>query len=359
MKLVIEGLRTRRGAFVAGPVTIGLEAGDCLALMGANGAGKTTLLETLAGFHAPEAGRIRLDGEDLTRVVPERRRFAYLPQDLALFPHLTVARNVAFAARAHEGDEVASLLDEFELTPLAALYPHQLSRGQAQRVALARALAARPRVLLLDEPTASLDLPGRRSFDAHMRRLLGRRDLIVVYATHNLLDGFAFATRLMVLERGRVAQAGAPAALLRAPADIYVAELLGITNRWPVQSVRRTVDACYARVPGAELRCVPADATPAFLAIGPGEVGIELEVPSDDVNVIEATVDSVQLSGQAAQLGLASALGHVHAALLPQHAAGIAVGQRLWIRLPAERLRLLSGSPGDAVRDAIAATGRP
>ncbi|MGH8279680.1 MAG: ABC transporter ATP-binding protein, partial [Gammaproteobacteria bacterium] len=191
MTLTIEDLQARRGTFAIGPINARLEAGDALALMGANGAGKTTCLETVAGFFRATSGRIQLDGSDITHWVPERRRFAYLPQDLALFPHLDVAGNIGFAAKPSEPGErrnqIAALIEEFELGAIRSFYPHQLSRGQAQRVAIARALATNPTALLLDEPTTNLDPAGQRSFNSHMRKLLAERRLAVIYATHNVL----------------------------------------------------------------------------------------------------------------------------------------------------------------------------
>lgn len=348
MKLTIEHLATRRGGFVAGPVSAELASGDCLALMGANGAGKTTLLETLAGFFAPFSGRLLLDGEDITTRVPERRHFAYLPQDLALFPHLDVMQNVAYATRrgrtaATPGD-VAAIIDEFDLGHLSRLFPHQLSRGQAQRVALARALAAQPRLLLLDEPTASLDAPGQRNFMLHMRRLLAARRLAVIYATHNVLNSLSLATRLIVLHHGRMIQAGTPASLFRAPADGYVAGLLGITNLWPVGAVTESAGGAIAHAGGHQFACArgPTPAHPGFIAIGSGEVELLTDAPGDRTNCLEATVQTLQVSGHAAVVELECALAGLRATLPPALAEALSIGQRVWVRLPADRLRLIA-----------------
>ncbi|HEX7325957.1 MAG TPA: ABC transporter ATP-binding protein [Rhodanobacteraceae bacterium] len=350
MKLTIEKLQTRRGTFVAGPVGAQLAAGDCVALMGANGAGKTTLLETLAGFFQPETGRVSVDGTDITAWAPERRGFAYLPQDLALFPHLDVGGNVAFGARgAGVQRETAALIDTFELGAIRKLFPRQLSRGQAQRVALARALATHPRLLLLDEPTASLDAPGRRSFDAHMRALLPARGLIVIYATHNVLDSLSLATHLIVLEQGRVAQAGAPDALFRQPANAHVAELLGITNVWPVRSVDRSADGLVVDVAGGQLTCtrlpLPGDA--GFVAIGPGEIEFSPERPNHPCNCFAITAQAVQVSGQVALIDAACSLGALRIALPPWRAGDVRAGERAWIHLPPERIRIIPAAAAD------------
>ncbi|MGH8112840.1 MAG: ABC transporter ATP-binding protein [Rhodanobacteraceae bacterium] len=359
MKLAIEQVQTRRGSFAVGPVTAQLAPGGCLALMGANGAGKTTVLETLAGFFQPATGRVLLDGKDLTNVVPERRHFAYLPQDLALFPHLNVVQNVAFAARQRNSTRgrhaVAALLEEFDLGALATHQPRQLSRGQAQRVALARALAAEPALLLLDEPTASLDIAGRRSFNGHLQRLLRERRLMVIYATHNVVDSLSLATQLIVLHAGKVVQAGTPGSLFEVPANAYVAELLGITNLWPVDAVDVSGEAATVHLAGHALACTqqPVPSRVAFAAIGPGEVEVFGAAPADATNCFEAVVQALQVSGESALVDLGCSLARLRAAVPPWRASEMAPGKKLWIRLPANRLRLIAGSgPQRGVRDA-------
>lgn len=353
MKLAVEQVRTRRGSFTVGPVSMQLAPGDCAVLMGTNGAGKTTVLETLAGFFTPTAGRVLLDGNDVTRIAPERRRFAYLPQDLALFPHLDVRQNVAYAAphrNAARGREaVSALLEEFDLARLATHLPSQLSRGQAQRVALARALAATPALLLLDEPTASLDIPGRRSFNGHLRRLLRAHRLMAIYATHDVDDSLSLATELIVLDTGRVVQAGTPGGLFEAPANAYVAELFGITNRWRIDALHVSARAATVRIAGLELVCTrrPAPAHAAFAAIGPGEVEVLDAAPADPANVFEAVVHAMQVNGEIAIMELGCSLAGLRAAVPAWRAGEVRPGRGLWIRLPPSRLRLIPESAPD------------
>ena len=234
MTLRIEQLQSRQGRFSLGPVTLEMESGTCLAVLGANGAGKTTFLETLVGFVECTSGRVSLDGRDITHRVPESRCIAYVPQDLALFPHLNVTQNIAFTIRGKPRRSIARrvdpLIEEFSLESVRTHYPHQLSSGQAQRVAFARALAMDPAVLLLDEPTANLDLAGQRSIHANLQRSMLERGLIVTYVTHNILDGVALTDQLVILERGRMIQAGSPASVFHNPADASVAAHLDITN---------------------------------------------------------------------------------------------------------------------------------
>ncbi|MBI3768935.1 MAG: molybdenum ABC transporter ATP-binding protein [Deltaproteobacteria bacterium] len=196
-------------------------AGTCTALMGPSGAGKTSLLETIAGLRPRARGRIVVDDEVLldsrrgVQLSPERRRIGYVPQDAALFPHLTVAANIVFGARAGSAAP-ARAVAALELGALAGRHPASLSGGERQRVALARALAIEPRILLLDEPLAALDVELRERVLPYLLRI---RDQGVrcLYVTHNLGEALALADEALVLDAGRAVACGAPAALLAMP----------------------------------------------------------------------------------------------------------------------------------------------
>ncbi|HZX70059.1 MAG TPA: ABC transporter ATP-binding protein [Rhodanobacter sp.] len=348
MTLRVEQLQSGRSGFSLGPVTITVESGTCLALMGANGAGKTTFLETLVGFVQCTSGSVSLDGRDITHEVPERRRIAYVPQDLALFPHLDVTRNIAFAVkrggrRQLEG-RIDPLIKEFGLESVSRHYPHQLSSGQAQRVAFARALAMEPAVLLLDEPTANLDLAGQRSIHASLRRSLLERGLVVIYVTHNILDGMALTDQLAILDRGRVIQTGSPDVVFHHPVDARVAAHLGITNLWPAQITDEAPAAAGVRIGSHDFFCHaqrPAPNTSVLLGIGPGEIELYAMPPADLSNTLRVVIQALQVNGQTALLELAGGLPGLRAAVPPAQAETLVVGQALWARLPADRLRLI------------------
>ncbi|WP_432514998.1 sulfate/molybdate ABC transporter ATP-binding protein [Kineococcus sp. SYSU DK001] len=213
-------------------------AGEVLAVLGPNGAGKSTLLALLAGLLRPTAGRVVLDGrvlaDDRTRVPPHRRGVGLLAQDPLLFPHLSVEDNVAFgprsagASRRRARARAAGLLAEVGAAGFAARRPHELSGGQAQRVALARALAAEPRLLLLDEPLAALDVTAAPEVRQVLRRVLRGGDRTAVLVTHDPLDALALADRVVVLDAGRVVERGAVQDVLTTPRSAFGARLAGL-----------------------------------------------------------------------------------------------------------------------------------
>ena len=233
---LVADFTARRGSFEV-TAAFHVVAGRPLALVGPNGAGKTTVLNVLAGHVDVERGSILLDGRDIAGLAPEARRVGVVFQDFLLFPHLTVADNVAYgirtrgsgrSRRGRAAARVAALpwLERFDLAELAGRYPHELSGGQAQRVALARALAAEPAALLLDEPMASLDVEIRDEVRAELAGYL--RDFAgpTVIVTHSAADVAALATDVVVLEHGAVTQRGTWESLQKAPATPYVTRLV-------------------------------------------------------------------------------------------------------------------------------------
>jgi ABC-type Fe3+/spermidine/putrescine transport system ATPase subunit len=232
--LVVHDLTKRYGGG-AGIEAIDLAAapGELLALVGPSGCGKSTLLRTIAGLTAPDRGRVQVDGRDVTDLPPERRSTVMLFQQPLLFPHLTVAGNVAFSLRLRGADRreaaatVAGALRTVQLEGLDHRYPDQLSGGQQQRVALARALAAAPQVLLLDEPFSALDAPLRAEMRELLRRLQRQRSLTMLFVTHDQEEASLLGDRIAVMQAGRLRQIGAAADLYDRPASEVVARFFG------------------------------------------------------------------------------------------------------------------------------------
>lgn len=210
--------------------------GEVLALLGPSGSGKSTLLKLIAGLLSPDRGFVRFRGQDLTPLPPERRGVGFLFQDYALFPHLTVAENIAFGLveARWPGKErearVKELLERMELTPHAQKRPQELSGGEQQRVALARALAPRPRLLLLDEPLGALDLRLREELLFFLRRTLRAEGVTTLVVTHDQGEAFLLAHRVALLRQGRLVQVGLPEEVYARPKDLWTARFLGHKN---------------------------------------------------------------------------------------------------------------------------------
>ena len=221
------------GHKVVQELSIHLRAGDIGCLLGPSGCGKTTTLRSIAGFEPVSAGEIRLDGQVLSstthNVPPEQRRIGMVFQDYALFPHLTVAQNIAFGINKHPERQriVAELLELVKLGKLGQRYPHELSGGQQQRVALARALAPEPRLLLLDEPFSNLDGELRRRLSGEVRDILKARGTSAMLVTHDQSEAFAVCDQVGVLREGRLQQWDTPYNLYHEPATPFVASFIG------------------------------------------------------------------------------------------------------------------------------------
>ena len=262
-------------------------------LVGESGSGKTTALRLLAGLLDPAEGRIEVDGEtyfDSARrlsVAASKRSIGYVAQDYALFPHLSVLENVAFGLRAARvpaaaaRKRAATLLERFGIPGLWARKPDQLSGGQQQRVALARALAVDPRLLLLDEPLAALDLATRRVVRAELIRLLAELPCTTIYVTHSPAEALIFGHHVAVLENGRVRQSGARDELLRHPRSAYVAEFLGLNLFRGVVTSRTEDGLARVAVDGGELYLAEdaKEGDEVHIVVDPREVVLSIERP--------------------------------------------------------------------------------
>jgi molybdate transport system ATP-binding protein len=266
------------------------EPGSTTVIVGESGAGKTSLLRLAAGLDQPERGRIVLDGEvyaepDAGIAVPAwRRDVGYVAQDYALFPHLTVEQNVAFGLRARGvpsatvAPRVAEALRRAGIADLGRRKPSMLSGGQQQRAALARALVLDPRLLLLDEPLAALDLQTRRLVRGELRDLLRALGCVTLYVTHSPIEALLFGDRIVVIEAGRVTQAGTRDDLLRYPRTRYVAELMG-TNLF-AGTVRSGLGAATVRTGDGDLAVSdPGEPGEVFLTVDPRQITIHPHPP--------------------------------------------------------------------------------
>ncbi len=255
--ITIENLVKKFGDAVAlNGINLRIEPGELFFLLGPSGCGKTTLLRNIAGFYIPECGRILFEKEDVTRLPPHKRNTGMMFQSYALWPHMTVKKNVAFGLEerrvpaAEIRERVGKALESVQMAPYADRKIAQLSGGQQQRVALARALVIRPRCLLLDEPLSNLDAKLRLEMRTEIRRVCKEFGLTAIYVTHDQKEALSISDRMAILEGGHIAQVGSPEEVYRRPRTKVVADFIGETNFLPGKIRSASAGRAVVEVPG-------------------------------------------------------------------------------------------------------------
>jgi iron(III) transport system ATP-binding protein len=270
-------------------VSLDIAKGEFFAFLGPSGSGKTTLLRLIAGFGIPSSGRILVDEKDVTHLPPWSRNVGMVFQNYALWPHMTVAKNVAFGlerrrlSKAEVARKVEAVLDLVDLGAFADRRPAQLSGGQQQRVALARTLVIEPTVLLLDEPLSNLDAKLRIEMRSELRQLQQKVGITTVYVTHDQEDANSVADRIAVLDQGRIQQVGTPVELYDHPASRFVAGFLGTANMIDGQvqpDGRFVADGFVLEATGAPAGKAAISIRPQDITIGPAGAGIAATVTS-------------------------------------------------------------------------------
>lgn len=323
--LVFDSIQKQFGATRAvDGVSLSIAKGETFSLLGPSGCGKTTLLRLAAGFEKPDQGRILLDGEDITDLPPEKRPVNTVFQSYALFPHLNVRENIGFGLRiaGHSKErvrqEVDAMLSLTQLTEHADKRPAMLSGGQRQRVAIARALVNKPRVLLLDEPLAALDLKLRQHMLGELRRLHEEVGITFIYVTHDQDEALSLSDRIGVMNRGKLAQVGAPEELYERPENRFVASFIGDANFLPAK-VTRVLDGnrCEVTVDGVgeftSSMGVPCAVGKLLdLSLRPERISLSLERPTliEGGTAFPATVMESTYLGKGAHVKATTAAGH-------------------------------------------------
>lgn len=308
----IDGVSRRFGEVTAlDSVSLDIRQGEFFALLGPSGCGKTTLLRILAGFEQPDTGSVRLDGADLLAIPAHRRPVNLMFQSYALFPHMSVEKNVAYGLererlpRAEIRERVGAVLETVGLTAQARRRPHELSGGQRQRVALARAVVKRPRLLLLDEPLSALDKKVRSEMQLELKRLQHEVGITFVVVTHDQEEAMSLADRIAVMNGGRVEQVDAPADLYERPRTPFVAGFIGANNLFTGRVTEKGLE-----VDGLGLLPAPAGAVEggtAMLAVRPER--IRLGPITEDQEVLRGRVVDVSFYGGVSHVAL-SLEGH-------------------------------------------------
>ncbi|MEM6622319.1 MAG: ABC transporter ATP-binding protein [Pseudomonadota bacterium] len=352
--LTLQRVSKSFGRFTAvEPTDLTFRHGELTALLGPSGCGKTTLLRMIAGLEMPSSGRLMLGDDDITTRPAHLRKFGMVFQSFALFPHLSVAENVAYSlkisgvGRAEREETAARLLDMVQLSPFATRRIGELSGGQRQRVAIARALAQEPDVFLLDEPMSALDAKLREDMQVELRLLQQRLGITTIVVTHDQREAMTMADQIVVMSQGRAEQIGPPQEIYNRPANAFVASFIGRANFLDGQ-----VQSGQVQVPGTTLSLdAPAsflDGAPVSVAIRPEKAWLDGDMP--DGNRLEAKITFVRDVGPTRDIYLETPAG----ALIVEYAIGenardFHVGESLQVHLPPGALHVF---PRDSDRAA-------
>lgn len=355
----VKNISRTWGGFSLRDVSLEVKRGECFTILGPCGSGKTLLLETIAGLHTPSQGGIFINGIDVTKLPPERRRVGLVYQQYALFPHLSVRDNVGYGLkyRGSSPSERARRVNEmFELFDIQYLAdrptPEGLSGGEAQKVALARALAVQPEALLLDEPMSSLDERTSGRVTDLLLEIRGKMGVPVIHVTHNYNEAAALADRIAVFREGAIAQTGTVDDVFRRPSDRFVAEFLGVENIFEGVCERREGDSALIKVGDIIIKArSPVEPGPVTLCIRPEEVMLnesngrsnsfkgrikEIADRGFSVRMLIET-DSITLASKTPRRGFAG--------------MGITAGSEVYFSLPEEDLHVMVSDYGSNEND--------
>jgi putrescine transport system ATP-binding protein len=306
----VENVTRKFGEFVAvSDVSLSIYQGEIFCLLGGSGCGKTTLLRMLAGFEAPTAGRIFIDGQDMAGVPPYKRPVNMMFQSYALFPHMTVEQNVAFGLKqehpmkADIPERVHAMLSMVKMEQFAKRKPHQLSGGQRQRVALARSLIKRPKLLLLDEPLGALDKKLREHTQFELVNIQEKLGVTFVVVTHDQEEAMTLASRIGVMNHGRIVQVGTPHEIYEFPASRFVSEFIGNVNMFEGRIVEDEAD--HVTIDSKELGAPiyighgvsTAPEAIVWAAVRPEKIMITRDAPESKVNAAPGVIKEIAYMG--------------------------------------------------------------
>ena len=353
----VDEVTKRFGDFVAvARADFDIRRAEFFSMLGPSGCGKTTMLRMIAGFEMPTSGHIRLEGADVSRVPPYRRNVNTVFQQYALFPHMTVADNVAFGPRTKGVDEgetkrrVGEMLEVVRLGSFADRYPSQLSGGQKQRVALARALVNHPSALLLDEPLSALDLKLRQAMQLELKRIQREVGITFIFVTHDQEEALTMSDRIAVMSNGHVEQVGTPEEIYDSPETPFVAGFIGSANLLPARVESMRDDVATVRLAGDRILEIPIFAEnhdfrvgeDALVMIRPERVRVSTARPEGE-SALPATVVELIFQGPVVRCVLRDAAGNEILAHLAsdRRIARLGIGEQGWASWDRDSARLL------------------
>jgi putative spermidine/putrescine transport system ATP-binding protein len=337
-------------------ISLSIQQGEFLTLLGPSGCGKTTILRMVAGFEQPDAGRILLDGEDITQQSARMRPMGMVFQSYALFPHMTAEQNIAFGmtmkhlSKGHIQKRSRELLELVDLAEYGPRYPHQLSGGQQQRIALARALAVEPKVLLLDEPLSALDARVRVSLRNEIRRIQQQLAMTAIYVTHDQEEALAISDRIAVMSKGKVEQLDRPEEIYRNPRTAFAATFVGTTNQFKgtLESAREGL----CRIENQLFHVPPqhslSDNSSVLVVVRPEEVSLQESSEKADIslngqgNHLEGIIELRTFLGPFTRFHFhLEQYGEMTADVPSRLARDYTVGQRVQLSFPPEACQVL------------------
>jgi len=359
--IAVDEVTKRYGSFVAVAwADFDIRRAEFFSMLGPSGCGKTTMLRMIAGFETVTSGQIRLEGVDVSRVPPYKRNVNTVFQQYALFPHMTVADNVAFGPRTKGLDEaetkkrVATMLEVVRLGGFADRYPSQLSGGQKQRVALARALVNHPSALLLDEPLSALDLKLRQAMQLELKRIQREVGITFIFVTHDQEEALTMSDRIAVMSAGHVEQVGSPEEIYDSPATPFVAGFIGSANLLPARVESVGDGVATVRLAGDSVLDAPICGTHPFAAgdqatvmIRPERVRLTAQKPAGDEPALPVTVGELIFQGPVVRCVLRDAAGDEIIAHLgsDRRLAKPGTGEPGWATWDPDAARLLPPRP--------------
>jgi putative spermidine/putrescine transport system ATP-binding protein len=352
--LTLQAVTRRFGAVHAvDDVDLSVPDGKLVCFLGPSGCGKTTLLRMIAGLESPSSGSIHFAGRDITRLPANRRDFGMVFQSLALFPHMTVAQNVAYplklrkVAKDRQTRRVAELLELIQLPHMANRPVTQLSGGQRQRVAIARAIASEPQLLLLDEPLSALDAKLREAMQVEIRLLQQRLGITTIMVTHDQREAMTMADEIVVMEKGRIAQVGKPLDIYRDPVSEFVADFIGLGNILPVQYdgvgvVSLPGGRRIAVAPLTDARQAPGSGDAIRLLIRPEDICVKAATEPVNANRLPGTVTFIRDVGASLEATIDCVGFTLTAATTPRETPGLALGMPVLAELPPHACKLIA-----------------